>query len=53
MCSTFEAAAQALQLIEGAAATAPLLHAFAVVTARMLFMKGKLSSPEIPAAWGV
>jgi len=51
--STFEAALQLLELEEGAAAVGPLRRAFAMLTARMLHLKGKLSSPEIPAAWGV
>lgn len=51
--STFDAAAQALEMIEGADAVAPLRRAFAEVTARMLHLKGKLRSPEIPAGWEV
>jgi len=51
--STFEAALHLVELHEGAAAVEPLRRAFALVTARMLFMKGKLRSPEIPASWGV
>lgn len=51
--STFDAALQVLQLHEGAAAVEPLRRAFAMLTARMLFLKGKLSSPDIPAAWNV
>jgi DTW domain-containing protein YfiP len=51
--STFEAALSALQGVEGAAAIAPLRRAFARITARLLFLKGKLRSPEVPASWGV
>jgi len=51
--STFEAALQLVELHEGAAAVEPLRRAFAMLTARMLFMKGKLRSPEVPASWGV
>lgn len=51
--STFDAAVQALELMEGSEAVAPLRRAFAEVTARMLHLKGRLRSPEIPAAWGV
>ena len=51
--STFEAALMALQLLEGDEAVAPLRRAFAAVTARMLHMKGKLPTPEIPAGWGI
>ena len=49
--STLEAGAQLLELFEGREAVAPLLRAFALVTARLLHLKGKLRSPEIPAAW--
>jgi DTW domain-containing protein YfiP len=49
--STFEAAVQALELLEGREAVAPILRAFAEVTARLLHLKGKLRSPEIPASW--
>jgi DTW domain-containing protein YfiP len=49
--STFDAALQALELMEGRDAVAPLRRAFAEVTARQLHLKGKLRSPEIPAGW--
>lgn len=49
--SSFDAAYRALRASEGAAAVRPLLEAFALVTARMLFLKGRLRSPEIPAQW--
>lgn len=51
--STFEAALQLVQMHEGDAAVDPLRRAFAMLTARMLFLKGKLPSSEIPAAWGL
>jgi len=51
--STLEAAAFVLELLEGAASVAPLRRAFAELTARHLHLKGKLRSPEIPAAWGI
>lgn len=51
--STFDAALQVLEMREGAPAVEPLRRAFAMLTARMLHLKGKLSSPEIPASWGV
>jgi DTW domain-containing protein YfiP len=51
--STFEAAMQALEILEGAAAVAPLKPAFAAVTARLHFLKGKLRSPDVPADWQV
>ncbi|HVE39727.1 MAG TPA: tRNA-uridine aminocarboxypropyltransferase [Planctomycetota bacterium] len=49
--STLEAGAQLLELFEGREAVAPLLRAFAGVTARLLHLKGRLRSPEIPAGW--
>jgi DTW domain-containing protein YfiP len=51
--STFDAALQLVEMNEGAAAVEPLRQAFARVTARMLFLKGKLPSPEVPASWGL
>jgi DTW domain-containing protein YfiP len=51
--STFEAALQLIELHEGTPAVEPLRHAFAMLTARMLHLKGKLASPEIPPAWGI
>jgi len=51
--STFEAALQLLELHEGPEAILPLRRAFAMLTARMLFLKGKLPSPEVPASWRV
>lgn len=51
--STFEAALQAVGILEGPALLPPLRRAFAVVTARMLHLKGKLPSPDVPAAWNV
>jgi DTW domain-containing protein YfiP len=51
--STFDAAVQALEMREGSEAVAPLRRAFAEVTARMLHLKGKLRTPEVPAGWGV
>lgn len=49
--STFEAGMRALEQLEGRETVAPLMRAFEVVTARMLFMKGKLPSPEVPESW--
>jgi DTW domain-containing protein YfiP len=51
--STFEAALRALELLEGPAAVSPLREAFALVTAAMLHLKGRLPSPDVPATWGV
>ena len=49
--STFEAALLALQLLEDPAALVPLRRAFHAVTARLMFLKGRLRSPEVPATW--
>ena len=49
--STFEAALRVLELVEGKEATRPVREAFALVTARMLYLKGKLRSPDVPAEW--
>jgi DTW domain-containing protein YfiP len=49
--STFEATMRLLALAEPSDALAPLNAAFERVTARMLFMKGKLASPEVPHDW--
>jgi DTW domain-containing protein YfiP len=51
--STFEAALEVLRLHEGEDAIAPLRRAFAVLTARMLHLKGKLRTPTVPDSWGV
>ena len=39
--STFEAALRAIELVEGSAAALPVRQAFALVTARLLHLKGK------------
>ena len=49
--STFEAALRVLALHEPPDRVAELQRAFEIVTARLLFMKGKLRSPEVPAEW--
>ena len=49
--STFEAAIRVIELCEGPAAAMPLQIHFDRVAAAMLFMKGKLRSPEVPAEW--
>lgn len=51
--ATFEAALAALQGVEPAPVIDALRRAFAGLTARLLHLKGKLPSPEIPAAWGL
>ncbi len=48
---TFEAALRLLELFEPPERTEPLRRGFEIVTARMLFMKNKLPSPEIPTVW--
>jgi DTW domain-containing protein len=45
--STFEAATRALELAEGAEAVAPLRDAFARVTQRILFLKGKRPTLDV------
>jgi DTW domain-containing protein len=50
MC-TFEAALHLLEVVESREALAPVRDAFAMVVAKLLFMKGKLASPEVPAEW--
>lgn len=49
--SSFDAAYRALRACEGEAAVRPLLEAFALVTAQMLFLKGRVSSPDVPPEW--
>jgi DTW domain-containing protein YfiP len=44
--SSFEAALRVLELREGAEAVEPLRRAFAKVVARMLFLKGRLPTPD-------
>jgi DTW domain-containing protein YfiP len=50
--STFEAALRVLSLVDGEAIAVPVREAFARVTATLLHIKGKLSSPDVPAEWG-
>lgn len=49
--SSFDAAYRSLRAVEGAAAVRPLLEAFALVTAQMLFLKGRSRSPDVPPEW--
>jgi DTW domain-containing protein YfiP len=51
--STFEAAVRLIALAEGNAVVQPLMRAFAIVTARLLFMKGRLPSPDVPSTWPI
>ena len=49
--STFEATVRLLEIVEGPEAVRPLVEAFEVITARLLHLKGKLKSPEVPDDW--
>lgn len=49
--STFEATVRLLEIVEGSEAVRPLVEAFEVITARLLHLKGKLKSPEVPDDW--
>jgi len=49
--STFEAGVRVIEILEGRAVVEPLLRAFEIVTARALYMKGRLRSPEVPRDW--
>lgn len=49
--STFEAGTRLLALLEGRAAAEPLQTIFHELAARLLYMKGKLRQPEVPAEW--
>jgi len=48
---TFEAIARALDILEGSEKIKPAFDCFAQVSARMLFMKGKLPKPIAPDEW--
>ncbi len=50
---TLEAACRMLALAEGTERVKPLIRGFHVVTARMLFMKGMLATPEVPFEWSL
>ncbi len=49
--STFEAAVRLLEIVEGPEAVRPLIETFELITARLLYLKGKLKSPEVPEDW--
>jgi DTW domain-containing protein YfiP len=49
--STFEAALRVLELREPPEVIAVLRAAFEIVTARLLFMKGRLPTPDVPPQW--
>jgi DTW domain-containing protein YfiP len=46
--STIEAAMRLLALLEGDEAIRPVRDAFEMITAHLLFLKGKLETPELP-----
>lgn len=48
---TFEAAIRLVSLIDGPTRAAPLQAIFHELAARMMFMKGRLNKPEVPAEW--
>lgn len=49
--STFEAGIRLVSLLEGPEVAKPLQTIFHEIAARLLFMKGKLRQPEVPAQW--
>lgn len=49
--STFEAGTRLIAMLEGRHAAEPLQRIFHTIAARLLFMKGKLRQPEVPAPW--
>lgn len=49
---TFEAVIRVVELLEGAGPAGEMRRWFHELTARMLFMKGRQSSPAVPASWG-
>lgn len=51
--STFEAALRLLSLVEGEEVVAPMWSAFEIVTARLLWLKGRLKTPDVPEDWDV
>ncbi len=51
--STFEATIRLVEVLQGAAAAAPMHNFFDHLAAAMLFMKGKLRSPEVPESWPI
>jgi DTW domain-containing protein YfiP len=51
--STFEAVMRLVQVAQGEADARPMHEFFDRLAAAMLFMKGKLRSPEVPEQWPV
>jgi DTW domain-containing protein YfiP len=50
--STAEATIRALAICEGAVALRPVKRYFNLVSARMMFMKSALPTPDVPREWG-
>lgn len=50
LCS-FEAGLRLISLVDGPRHAAPLQAAFHELTARAMYMKGRLPKPEVPAEW--
>jgi DTW domain-containing protein len=48
---TFEAGIRLVSLVDGPTHAAPLQAIFHELAARMMFMKGRLNKPEVPAEW--
>lgn len=49
--SSFEAGVRLVALVDGPTRAAPLQAIFHELSARMMFMKGRLTKPEVPAEW--
>jgi DTW domain-containing protein YfiP len=49
--SSFEAGVRLVSLVDGPTRAAPLQASFHELAARMMFMKGRLTKPEVPAEW--
>lgn len=49
--SSFEAVVRLLATVESAGIARQMMQAFELVTARLLFLKGKLPAPEVPDDW--
>lgn len=49
--STFEAGTRLVSLVDGRQRAAPMQAVFHEIAARMMYMKGKLPTPEVPEAW--
>lgn len=49
--STFEAMVRLVEIVEGPEAVRPLIEMFELITARLLYLKGRLKSPDVPEDW--